>query len=98
MAMGARMARPAGSASAMPDDVLDDAPKPGRARKAAPDPAADAAAASAAAQADALSALSNLGYAMSDAAQAIAEAAQADADADAAALIRAALRALAPRG
>lgn len=101
MAMGARMARPAGGVSAMPDDVLDDAPaaKPKRARKpAAPDPAAEAAAASAAAQADALSALSNLGYAMSEAAQAIAEAAQEDADADAAALIRAALRALAPRG
>lgn len=97
MAMGARMARPAAGVSAMPDDVID-APAPKRARKSAPDPAADAAAASAAAQADALSALTNLGYAMSEAAQAIAEAAQADPDAGAAALIRAALRALAPRG
>ncbi|MFT6774396.1 MAG: Holliday junction DNA helicase RuvA [Paracoccaceae bacterium] len=106
MAMGARMARPAGGVSAMPE-VLDDDPapaaKPRRTRApAAPDPAALRAAASAAAQADALSALTNLGYGMSEAAQAIAEAAApADDEAaapDASALIRAALRALAPRG
>ncbi|MFT4791963.1 MAG: Holliday junction DNA helicase RuvA [Paracoccaceae bacterium] len=103
MAMGARMARPADGGSSMPDDVpddvIDDAPKPKRTRKpAAPDAATLAAAASAAAQADALSALSNLGYGMSEAAQVIAEAAEAEPTSDAAALIRAALRALAPRG
>ena len=51
-----------------------------------------------AAQAEALSALGNLGYAPSEAARAVAEAAGDDADADTAALIRAALRRLAPAG
>jgi Holliday junction DNA helicase RuvA len=50
------------------------------------------------AQADALSALSNLGYGPGDAAGAVARAAGESPDADAAALIRAALRALAPKG
>jgi Holliday junction DNA helicase RuvA len=51
------------------------------------------------ASADALSALVNLGYGQGDAAQAVATAAgdMADADADAAALIRAALKLLAPK-
>ena len=48
------------------------------------------------AQADALSALGNLGYAPADAARAVAEAARDDPDADEAALIRAALKRLAP--
>ena len=47
--------------------------------------------------ADALSALANLGYAPGDAAAAVAEAAAAAPDADTAALIRAALKLLAPR-
>jgi len=50
-----------------------------------------------AAQADALSALSNLGYAPSEAARAVAEASGTAPDAEAPALIRAALRLLAPR-
>ncbi|WP_415921246.1 Holliday junction branch migration protein RuvA [Tateyamaria sp. SN6-1] len=50
------------------------------------------------AQADALSALGNLGYAPSDAAAAVAQAAGDAPDADAPALIRAALRLLAPKG
>ena len=50
-----------------------------------------------AAQSEALSALANLGYAPVDAARAVAEAADAGAE-DTAALIRAALRRLAPRG
>jgi Holliday junction DNA helicase RuvA len=51
-----------------------------------------------AAQADALSALANLGYAPADAARAVAEAQGAAPDADTPALIRAALRRLAPPG
>ncbi|MFV2035878.1 MAG: Holliday junction branch migration protein RuvA [Halocynthiibacter sp.] len=50
------------------------------------------------AQSDALSALSNLGYGPGDAAAAVAEAAGDDPDADVAALIRAALKLLAPKG
>jgi len=50
------------------------------------------------AQADALSALSNLGYVAGDAAAAVAEAAGALPDAEEAELIRAALRLLAPKG
>ncbi|MEL6518262.1 MAG: Holliday junction branch migration protein RuvA [Pseudomonadota bacterium] len=53
---------------------------------------------SGAAQAEALSALGNLGYAPSEAARAVAEAASDDPQADTAALIRAALRRLAPAG
>lgn len=49
------------------------------------------------ASAEALSALSNLGYAPSEAASAVAEAAAADPDATTPALIRTALRALAPK-
>ena len=52
----------------------------------------------ASAQADALSALSNLGYGPSEAAAAVAEAAGADPEASEAALIRAALKLLAPKG
>ncbi len=53
-------------------------------------------AASSTAQADALSALENLGYAPSEAAAAVAEAARAEPDAEASALIRSALKRLAP--
>jgi Holliday junction DNA helicase RuvA len=53
---------------------------------------------SAAAQADALSALVNLGYGTGDAAGAVAEASGADPEAGSSALIRAALRLLAPKG
>lgn len=52
----------------------------------------------ASAQADALSALENLGYARGEAAQAVAVAAGEAPEAETAALIRAALRALAPKG
>lgn len=51
-----------------------------------------------AASAEALSALSNLGYAPGEAASAVAEAAGAAPDADTSALIRAALKLLAPKG
>jgi Holliday junction DNA helicase RuvA len=53
---------------------------------------------SASAQADALSALVNLGYAQGEAAAAVAQAASEMPEADASALIRAALKALAPMG
>ena len=59
--------------------------------------APDAPVAGAAAQADALSALANLGYAPSEAAEAVARAAGAAPEAEAPALIRAALKALAPK-
>ncbi|MEX5729662.1 Holliday junction DNA helicase RuvA [Rhodovulum iodosum] len=67
------------------------------------DPAAPVApmptpAAPASAQADALSALGNLGYAPSEAAQAVARAGGEDPAADTPALIRAALKLLAPKG
>ncbi len=62
-------------------------------RKAASKPSG-----AAAASAGALSALGNLGYSPSDAASAVAEAAGENPDADESALIRAALRLLAPKG
>ena len=64
---------------------------------AAPAPAARPAP-SASAQSEALSALGNLGYAPGEAAAAVAEAAGEAPEADTAALIRAALRLLAPKG
>lgn len=63
-----------------------------------PAPAAPAAQAPASAQADALSALGNLGYAPGDAAGAVAQAAGDAPEADTPALIRAALKLLAPKG
>lgn len=86
MAMGGTLAEATGDAPAAPA-----APAPARAKPVA-------ASGSGAAQADALSALSNLGYAPGEAASAVAEAAGADAEAGAEALIRAALKLLAPKG
>ena len=62
------------------------------------DPAPRAPSLSASAQSEALSALSNLGYAPGEAAAAVAEAAGHDADLDTPGLIRAALKLLAPKG
>lgn len=61
-------------------------------------PAPAAAPVNRSAQADALSALSNLGYSPSEAASAVAQAAGEAPDADESALIRAALKLLAPKG
>lgn len=73
-------------------------PEPGEViEPAAPAPAAVAAVGNGGAQAEALSALSNLGYGPGDAAGAVAEAGAADPDAGTAELIRAALRLLAPK-
>lgn len=93
MALGGAGARPAmAAATASPELVEAAVIEP-----AAPSqPAAGFAAAEA--QSDALSALINLGYAQGDAAGAVAAAAEDGEARDAAALIRAALRRLAPQG
>ncbi len=88
MAMGATDAmviEPEGAAG----PAIEAAPAAPRQRAAAPS--------SGAAQADALSALSNLGYAPGEAAGAVAEAAGHDPEADTSTLIRAALKLLAPK-
>jgi Holliday junction DNA helicase RuvA len=90
MAMGAN---PASLAGALEDDVLEPVAV---ARKAVKPDAGVAL--RAAASAEALSALSNLGYAHGDAAQAVAQAAGEVPDAGTGALIRAALKLLAPKG
>ncbi len=74
-------------AEAFGDEVIEPAPK-----KRAAAPKANPA------QGEALSALGNLGYAPGDAAGAVAEAMGADPDLDTSALIRAALKLLAPKG
>jgi Holliday junction DNA helicase RuvA len=73
------------------DEVIEADPDPAPAPRATPQPASTA-------QADAMSALANLGYAPGDAASAVAQALGADPQADAGALIRAALKLLAPKG
>ncbi|TWI34404.1 Holliday junction branch migration protein RuvA [Paracoccus sulfuroxidans] len=78
----------------MPVVDVGDAPE---APAPAPKPSRAAQASAASASADALSALSNLGYAPSEAAAAVAEAAGAEPGATTPALIRAALRLLAPK-
>jgi Holliday junction DNA helicase RuvA len=88
MALGGTMGQAAGTETGT---VVDDTGPPVTVAAAPPGPGAGAA------QADALSALTNLGYGPSDAARAIAEAAGHAPDADAATLIRAALRSLAPK-
>lgn len=84
MAMG-------GSVAAAQDDAViePDGPAPARPAAMPQDNAASA---------EALSALSNLGYTPGEAASAVAEAAGADPEADTSALIRAALKLLAPKG
>jgi holliday junction DNA helicase RuvA len=77
--------------AAMADDVIEE---PAKAASRSPSPAVPS---RGAATADALSALANLGYAPVDAAGAVATAAAADPAADTGALIRAALKILAPK-
>jgi Holliday junction DNA helicase RuvA len=88
MAAGARLA----ATMAPAPEAAAEAPAPRPRRAAAPAPAPRAAY-----TADALSALVNLGYTQGDAAAAVTEAAAAAPEADTAALIRAALKLLAPR-
>lgn len=83
-----------GGAPAAPDMVSEGVPAPTPTPQSAPAPMPGAAQA----QADALSALTNLGYAPAEAASAVAQAAGGDPAAESAALIRAALRLLAPKG
>lgn len=82
---------------ANPDDVIEPAEPRGTDAAARPPAAPDGAKRSGAAQADALSALQNLGYAPADAAAAVAEAAGNGGDTPEA-LIREALKLLAPKG
>lgn len=81
--------------SATPDDDVELVEPVLTPRRAAP---ASAPKGNAAAQSEALSALSNLGYGPGDAASAVAQAAGEAPEADTSALIRAALRLLAPKG
>jgi Holliday junction DNA helicase RuvA len=94
MALGGTLSEAAGEVQADADAVVEaiEASPTGRTPKAAP------ARPDAAAQADALSALSNLGYAPAEAASAVAAAAGETPDADPATLIREALQLLAPKG
>ncbi|MHC9236689.1 Holliday junction branch migration protein RuvA [Pseudooceanicola sp. 502str34] len=80
-----------------PDDMLIEPAEPAKPRPARKPAVPSAAQTSAAAQSEALSALSNLGYAPSEAAAAVAQAAQETEGAETSALIRAALRLLAPK-
>ncbi|MTE00915.1 Holliday junction branch migration protein RuvA [Paracoccus sp. YIM 132242] len=92
MALGATLSVDMGVPLVETDAVIDTADVPA-ARPAAPSDAMLAARATS----DALSALSNLGYAASEAAQAVAEAQAREPTAQTPALIRAALRLLAPK-
>lgn len=97
MAMGAEGAR-----ASMTGEVIEAqpaaAPSPASAAPARSAAARSAVARTAVAQADALSALGNLGYGPGEAAAAVTEAIAADPELDTAGLIRAALRLLAPKG
>ncbi len=91
MAMGGTLAEATDGPDPEVLEPADSAPAPRPRRAPVPSGAA-------AASAGALSALSNLGYGPSEAAAAVAEAAAGDPEAGEAALIRAALRLLAPKG
>ena len=91
MALGGALTVDPGPMPVIDTGDAPDAPAP------APKPSRAAQASAASASADALSALSNLGYAPSEAAAAVAEAAGAEPGATTPALIRAALRLLAPK-
>lgn len=93
MAMGASLTVDPGPVLIEPEAAPAKTAKP----RAAPSAEQAAQAQSAMASAEALSALSNLGYAPSEAAAAVAQASGADPAATTSALIRAALRALAPK-
>jgi Holliday junction DNA helicase RuvA len=93
MAMGATLS---GEAVADEDDSVIEAPAAPR-KAAKPSAEASASAARATAMADALSALGNLGYGTGDAASALATITAQTPDLDTASLLRAALKALAPK-
>lgn len=89
MALGGTLQQAQGTVEAEADEVIEDIKPKAAVVQTLSSPVA---------QADALSALSNLGYAPGEAAGAVAEAAGHAPDADAAALIRSALKLLAPKG
>lgn len=91
MVQGGRMATPASTDAEVIEPAAKPAPRRAKAAPPPPDPAAMA-------SSDALSALSNLGYAQGDAAAAVAQAAGEGAATDAPTLIRAALKLLQPKG
>ena len=91
MALGGTLDEAVGVAEAEAEVVEPATPAPKRAAK-------PKASSNASAQAEALSALGNLGYGPGDAAAAVAEAAGENEGADTSALIKAALRLLAPKG
>ena len=99
LAMGTHRAEP-GEAAGSDDetDVEDGVARPGNQGAAVVSVAASAAASRVSAQSDALSALSNLGYAPGEAAGAVAQAASDAPEAETSALIRSALKLLAPKG
>lgn len=92
MALGGTLAQAVAgkAAEGEPDEVIEPA-APAKSAKAAPR-------VSASTQAEALSALTNLGYGPGEAAQAVAQASGEDPEAEVPALIRAALKLLAPKG
>ncbi|MDO6482157.1 Holliday junction branch migration protein RuvA [Shimia thalassica] len=92
MALGGTLSEAAGEATA---EVVEEITETVAVKKPAPAKRSNA---SASAQAEALSALGNLGYAPGEAAAAVAEAAGDAPDADTAILIRTALKLLAPKG
>ncbi|MCH2068923.1 Holliday junction branch migration protein RuvA [Shimia sp.] len=96
--LGEAMASVSGEEAAADDEVIEDVARTPVNAGGASAAAGAAAAASMSVQADALSALGNLGYGPADAAGAVAQAAGEDPEADTSELIRAALKLLAPKG
>lgn len=96
--LGQAMASVSGEEAAPDDEVIEDVVRTPVNAGGASAASGAAAAASMSVQADALSALGNLGYGPADAAGAVAQAAGEDPEADTSELIRAALKLLAPKG
>lgn len=94
MAMGAHSTRPEGGDNAAQDDVVEDAIPASKSANPAPAQMKT----NAAAQSEALSALTNLGYAPGEAAAAVAQAMGENSEADTSGLIRTCLKLLAPKG
>lgn len=96
--LGGVMASVSGEEATSDNEVIEDVARTPVNTGGASAAAGAAAAASMSVQADALSALGNLGYGPADAAGAVAQAAGEDPEADTSELIRAALKLLAPKG
>lgn len=96
--LGGVMASVPGEEATSDNEVIEDVARTPVNTGGASAAAGAAAAASMSVQADALSALGNLGYGPADAAGAVAQAAGEDPEADTSELIRAALKLLAPKG